>query len=124
MTSTYNYLIPGNDIMNDYLDANRTLWNAWTQLHAESPFYDLPGFKAGKSSLRRIELAELGDKVDGKTLLHLQCHYGQDTLSWARRGAIVTGVDFSPESIALARSLERRTRHPSDVHLLRHRAPA
>ena len=41
--------------MNDYLDANRTLWDAWTQLHAESPFYDLPGFKAGKSSLRKIE---------------------------------------------------------------------
>lgn len=99
--------------MNDYLDANRTLWNAWTQLHAESPFYDLPGFKAGKSSLRRIEQAELGDKVAGKTLLHLQCHYGQDTLSWARKGASVTGVDFSPESIALAGRLSEELAIPA-----------
>lgn len=66
-----------------YLDANRDLWNAWTRLHAESAFYDLPGFKAGKSSLRRIELAELGDAVAGKTLLHPQCHFGLDTLSRA-----------------------------------------
>jgi len=90
--------------MNDYLDTNQQLWNAWTSLHETSDFYDLPGFKAGKSSLRPIERAELTD-VAGRSLLHLQCHFGLDTLSWARKGALVTGVDFSDQSIALAQSL-------------------
>ena len=90
--------------MNDELDTNQQLWNAWTSLHETSDFYDLPGFKAGKSSLRPIECAELTD-VAGRSLLHLQCHFGLDTLSWARKGAIVTGVDFSDQSIALAQSL-------------------
>lgn len=67
-------------------------------------FRDLPGFKAGKSSLRPTCRAELTD-VAGRSLLHLQCHFGLDTLSWARKGAIVTGVDFSDRSIALAQSL-------------------
>ena len=89
--------------MNDYLDTNQQLWNAWTLLHETSEFYDLPGFKAGKSSLRPIERAEL-TYVAGRSLLHLQCHFGLDTLSWARKGAIVTGVDFSDQSIALAQS--------------------
>jgi len=90
--------------MDDELNANRQLWNAWTTLHEASEFYDLPGFKAGKSSLRPIERAELTD-VAGRSLLHLQCHFGLDTLSWARKGAIATGVDFSDRSIALAQSL-------------------
>jgi SAM-dependent methyltransferase len=90
--------------MNNYLDTNQQLWNAWTALHETSDFYDLPGFKAGKSSLRPIERAELTD-VAGRSLLHLQCHFGLDTLSWARKGALVTGVDFSDQSIALAQSL-------------------
>src|SRR5258706_5981562 len=86
--------------MNDKLDTNQQLWNAWTDLHETSDFYDLPGFKAGKSSLRPIERAELTD-VAGRSLLHLQCHFGLDTLSWARKGAIVTGIDFSDRSITL-----------------------
>ena len=90
--------------MTDYLDTNQQLWNAWTPLHETSDFYDLPGFKAGKSSLRPIERTELTN-VAGRSLLHLQCHFGLDTLSWARKGAIVTGVDFSDRSIALAQSL-------------------
>ena len=90
--------------MTDYLDTNQQLWNAWTALHETSDFYDLPGIKAGKSSLRPIERAELTD-VAGCSLLHLQCHFGLDTLSWARKSAIATGVDFSEQSIALARSL-------------------
>lgn len=90
----------------DYIQTNRELWNRWTKLHAETPSrdYDLDGFEAGQTTLKSIELEELGD-VAGKSLLHLQCHFGLDTLSWARRGAIVTGVDFSQEAIALARSL-------------------
>jgi SAM-dependent methyltransferase len=85
---------------------NLARWNELAGIHARSEFYDLEGFKAGKSSLRSIEVEELGD-VAGKSLLHLQCHFGIDTLSWVRRGARVTGVDFSEEAIALARSLSR-----------------
>ncbi len=73
-------------------------------IHEKSKFYDVPGFKAGKSSLKSVELTELGN-VSGKTLLHLQCHFGLDTLSWARLGATVTGVDFSDKAIELAQRL-------------------
>ncbi len=91
--------------MDEYLKANKELWNEITPIHAKSDFYDLEGFKSGKSSmLYPIEIEEMGD-ISGKSLLHLQCHFGMDTLSWARRGAKVTGVDFSDKSIDLARSL-------------------
>ncbi len=92
--------------MDPHIQANRDLWNEWTPIHEKSELYDLAGFKAGKSSLKPLELEELGD-VAGKSLLHLQCHFGKDTLSWARQGARVTGVDFSDQAIALARSLSR-----------------
>src|SRR6516225_9748420 len=85
---------------------NRARWNELTAIHARSAFYDLQGFKAGKCGLRPIEVNELSEVRD-KSLLHLQCHFGIDTLSWARRGARVTGVDFSETAIALARSLSR-----------------
>jgi SAM-dependent methyltransferase len=90
--------------MDEYLQANQRRWDQLTLEHKESEFYDLASFRQGKDRLRSIELSELGD-VTGKTLLHLQCHFGMDTLAWARRGATVTGVDFSPEAISLARSL-------------------
>jgi len=90
--------------MDDHLQANLAHWNELTSIHARSAFYDLAGFKTGKSSLKAIEVGELGE-VTGKSLLHLQCHFGMDTLSWARRGAQVTGVDFSDQAIATARSL-------------------
>lgn len=98
--------------MDEYLQANQKLWDQWTGEHENSPFYDLAGFRAGKDRLRSIELSELG-KVSGKTLLHLQCHFGLDTLAWARRGAHVTGVDFSEKSIALARSLSQELSIPA-----------
>jgi SAM-dependent methyltransferase len=98
--------------VNPYLQANRHLWDNWTLEHEKSPFYDLAAFKADKDRLRSIELEELGD-VAGKSLLHLQCHFGMDTLAWARRGAAVTGVDFSPQSIALARSLSDELNIPA-----------
>jgi SAM-dependent methyltransferase len=98
--------------MNKYVESNRSLWNGWTRLHAHSEFYDLESFKAGRSSLKPIELAEVGD-VRGKSLLHLQCHFGQDTLSWARLGATVTGVDFSDEAISLARALSAELHIPA-----------
>ena len=91
--------------MDEYLRNNRDLWNEITPFHARSDFYDVEGFKNGRSSmLYPIELEEMGD-VTGKSLLHLQCHFGMDTLSWARLGAKVTGVDFSDKAIELARSL-------------------
>jgi SAM-dependent methyltransferase len=108
--------------VDEYLQANQTLWDQWTIEHEKSPFYDVAGFKAGKDRLRSIELSELGD-VSGKSLLHLQCHFGIDTLAWARRGALVTGVDLSENAIALARSLSQELNIPakfvcSDIYRL------
>jgi SAM-dependent methyltransferase len=101
--------------VDDYLQANQRLWDQWTLEHEKSPFYDLAGFKAGKDRLRSIELSELGN-VSGKTMLHLQCHFGLDTLAWARRGAIATGVDLSEKSIALAYSLSQELNIPAQFH--------
>jgi SAM-dependent methyltransferase len=86
--------------------ANLALWDEWARIHEGTEFYDVAGFKAGRSTLWPLETEELGPYVgDGTSLLHLQCHFGLDTLSWARRGAEVVGVDFSGEAIALARRL-------------------
>jgi SAM-dependent methyltransferase len=92
--------------MDNYLSANRAHWNEVVPSHAGSASYDVDGFKAGKNTLRSIEREELGD-VSGKSLLHLQCHFGLDTMSWARLGAQATGIDFSQEAISLAQSLSR-----------------
>ena len=92
-----------------YMESNRRNWNERTPVHARSDFYDVEGFKAGAISLCSIELEEMGD-VTGESLLHLQCHFGMDTMSWARLGATATGVDFSEEAISLARSLSRELR--------------
>ncbi|MFT5079276.1 MAG: SAM-dependent methyltransferase [Planctomycetota bacterium] len=83
---------------------NKETWNHKVDAHAKSDFYFLEAFKAGASSLNKYELAALGD-VSGKSLLHLQCHFGQDTLSWSRMGASCTGVDLSDKAIALAQEL-------------------
>lgn len=83
---------------------NQTAWNARVDVHAQSRFYDVDGFRAGSSSLRPIEEELVGD-VSGLSLLHLQCHFGLDTLSWARKGANVVGVDFSAKAIGLAKQL-------------------
>ena len=101
--------------MDDYLQANQRRWDHLTIEHENSAFYDLAGFRAGKDRLRSIELAELGN-VAGKTLLHLQCHFGLDTLAWARRGASVTGVDFSQNAITLARSLSQELNIPAQFY--------
>jgi SAM-dependent methyltransferase len=90
--------------------ANLRLWNVWTGIHEASAFYDVDGFRAGGSSLWPLELEELGPLVhEGTSLLHLQCHFGLDTLSWARGGARVVGLDFSDEAVALARRLAAET---------------
>ncbi|OFW62059.1 MAG: hypothetical protein A2133_09215 [Actinobacteria bacterium RBG_16_64_13] len=90
----------------DLVRANRDLWDGWTELHVRSDFYDVESFKAGRNTLDAVESEGVGD-VQGKSLLHLQCHFGLDTLSWARRGARVTGVDFSENAVAHARRLAR-----------------
>ena len=89
---------------NDYFEANKRLWNQRTVIHKDSSFYDLAGFKAGATVLTPIELNEVGD-VKGKKLLHLQCHFGMDSLNWARLGAEVTGVDLSDVAIKEAKQL-------------------
>ena len=94
--------------MDERLEINRTNWNERTPVHAASAFYDVEGFRAGRMTLNEIVRREVGD-VPGKTLLHLQCHFGMDTMSWARLGAKATGVDFSDTAIYLAAVVERRS---------------
>lgn len=89
---------------NKYLEVNKGLWNRKTGIHVKSGFYDVEGFKKGKSSLNQLEMEALGD-VKNKSILHLQCHFGMDSLSWARLGANVTAIDLSDKAIKTARSL-------------------
>lgn len=96
----------------DYLAINKHAWNQRTQIHLDSTFYALDAFIQGKSSLNPIELEQVGD-VHNKSLLHLQCHFGQDSLSWARLGANVTGVDLSSESIKTAKKLAAQLHLPA-----------
>ena len=103
-----------NNSLKEYFDTNRKLWNGLVSINKRSKMYDLDGFRKGKSSLNFIELEELGD-VRGKSLLHLQCHFGMDTLSWAKQGAKVTGIDFSEEAIQLARSLSEDLDIPAEI---------
>jgi SAM-dependent methyltransferase len=91
----------------DWLRLNRAWWDERAPVHAASGFYDVPGFLAGRDSLRAFEPEEVGD-VRGKRLLHLMCHIGLDTPSWARRGAIVTGLNFSRAALDTAVSLAGR----------------
>lgn len=96
----------------DYQKINRKSWNDRVESHLQSEFYDMEGFRNGKNSLKGIELDLLGD-VSNKSVLHLQCHFGQDTLSLARMGAKVTGVDISDESIAAAEKLTEALNLPA-----------
>ncbi|MEM7160435.1 MAG: class I SAM-dependent methyltransferase [Myxococcota bacterium] len=92
----------------DYLTHNRDHWNKATEAHYTSDFYDVDAWLAGEQSLREPELHMLPADLTGKRLLHLQCHFGMDTLSLARRGAEVTGVDLSDRAIARATELAKR----------------
>ena len=85
-----------------YFEANKKMWNEFAKEHfkTESDYYNVREFLEGKTTLRKFELEDIGN-VQGKKLLHLQCHFGLDTLSWEREGAFVTGVDFSDEAIKL-----------------------
>jgi SAM-dependent methyltransferase len=92
----------------NYQAINRKLWNARTPVHVGSAMYDVPGFIKNPSSLKEIETALLGD-IRGKTALHLQCHFGMDTISLGQLGAHATGLDFSEAAIEQARQLARET---------------
>ena len=95
---------------------NLESWNERVPLHVASAFYDVASFKTGRSTLRAYELADVGP-VRGRELLHLQCHFGMDTLSWARRGARVTGLDFSAPAIAAATQLAAEMRVRAEFHV-------
>ncbi|HZF99555.1 MAG TPA: class I SAM-dependent methyltransferase, partial [Chitinophagales bacterium] len=90
----------------DYLSVNLKSWNDSVDIHVNSDFYFVGTFRKGKTSLNSIELELLGD-VTGKKILHLQCHFGQDTLSLERLGGITTGVDFSDKAIDTANALKQ-----------------
>lgn len=88
----------------EFVESNRGLWDEWATIHAGSAWYDLESVRGGLCKLRPYEIDEVGD-VRGRTLLHLQCQIGTDTVSWARRGAAVTGVDFSSRAVDIATQL-------------------
>jgi len=88
----------------NYLQINKQTWNNKVSIHVASDFYEQEKFFNGKITLPQTDLDALGD-VSGKKILHLQCHFGQDSLSLSRLGAKVTGIDFSDEAITKAKAL-------------------
>lgn len=99
--------------MNEFLETNKKYWNESVEIHKKSTFYDFDAFKKGKNKLiGSLEQKELGD-INGKKLLHLQCHFGMDTLLLARLGAEVTGVDFSDAAIIEAKQLSKELNIPA-----------
>lgn len=97
----------------DYIAINKESWNKRTEVHLSSEFYKVEDFINGKKVLNSIELDLLGD-ISGKSILHLQCHFGQDTLELARMGAHVTGVDLSDKAIENARILAQKINTPAE----------
>jgi len=93
--------------MDRYVRLNRELWDEWTVINYRSEFYDVAGFIANPSPLDEIVRAGLGE-LAGKSVLHLQCHFGMDTLRIGKEAAQVTGVDFSPKAIKYALALSER----------------
>jgi SAM-dependent methyltransferase len=91
--------------------ANQRLWDELTAIHLTTG-YRVAEFKAGTKKLDTLVTEEVSP-VTGKTLLHLQCHFGLDTLGWARLGATVTGVDLAPQAIAAARALAQEVDLPA-----------
>lgn len=104
----------GMDIREQF-EANRRLWDKRTGIHLKSDFYHTDRILGGESSLTEIEELYL-PSIEGKRLLHLQCHFGLDTISLSRKGASCTGIDFSPEAIRNARELSERA--GLDIHFL------
>jgi hypothetical protein len=84
-------------------ESNRALWDELARVHIGA-YKEVELLRRGEEILDPVELREIGD-VRGKTMLHLQCHIGTDSLAWTRRGAVMPGVDFSAEAIACAECL-------------------
>jgi SAM-dependent methyltransferase len=93
-----------SELTDKFLQVNKARWDELAGIHADSAHYDLEGFFKGDIRTRDYERTDVGD-VTGKTLLHLMCHIGLDTLSWARLGAKVTGADFSEKAMDMARKI-------------------
>lgn len=91
----------------NHFETNRKLWNELTDIHFQSDFYNVEKFIQGESSLNSIELELFGD-LKNKKVLHLQCHFGMDSISLARLGAEVTAVDQSDKSIEKAEELNKK----------------
>ena len=91
----------------NYLEINKQSWNNKTEYHLKSAFYAMENFLKGKTSLKDIELNLLGD-IKGKSILHLQCHFGQDSISLARMGAKVTAVDLADKAIHQAKEIAKK----------------
>jgi len=98
-----------------YFDANKERWDERARVWYERDHEDMSvkSFLEGETTLKPYELKEMGN-VEGKTLLHLQCNFGLDTLSWAREGAIVTGIDISSEGIRLAKVVAKQAKLESN----------
>ncbi|MBT2619192.1 class I SAM-dependent methyltransferase [Chryseobacterium sp. ISL-6] len=94
--------------MENYLEINKNSWNAKVEPHLKSDFYFVDEFLKGRSSLNSIELDLLED-VKGKSILHLQCHFGQDSISFSRLGAKVIGIDLSDKAINTAKDLAKQS---------------
>lgn len=92
----------------NYIEINKHSWNNRTEIHLNSEFYNMKDFLSGASSLNEIELDLLGD-VNGKSILHLQCHFGQDSISLSRLGANVTGIGLSDKAIESAKKIASET---------------
>lgn len=93
--------------MDKYLELNKANWDERAPVHAASPDYEAAKFIASPdhlSAVVRFDQPRLGD-ITGLRGVHLQCHIGTDTLSLARLGAVMTGLDFSPASLDQARRL-------------------
>lgn len=93
--------------MENYIDINKNTWNTKVDIHVESEFYNNEAFLNGKNTIPPTDLHALGN-IEGKKILHLQCHFGQDTLSLARLGATVTGIDFSEKAIEVAKKMNQK----------------
>jgi SAM-dependent methyltransferase len=100
--------------MDQYIQGNKDLWNEWADINYQSADYNVAGFIEHPDDFPEggVIRTGLGD-ITGKSLLHLQCHFGKDTLRLAQMGAQVTGIDFSPQAIAYARDLATRVQIPA-----------
>jgi SAM-dependent methyltransferase len=94
--------------LSKYYEINRKKWDELAEVHYKGDGYDVKSFIEKRSGLHQLEIDEMGD-VSNKCLLHLQCHFGKDTLSWVLRGATpVVGVDFSENAISFANELANK----------------